>query len=132
MYKVGDKFIIEIGEIFENKGKTLYRIKGFNSLVFDKNGLNKLSRYVKVEKNKNKTEELGSCKYYTDMPKTIFVNYNKLGQFNSSYTIQQGYCMGTKNCEEVNCQGKKSKCETNGYTFIPITSDSMVNYKDKE
>ena len=35
MYKIGDKFIIEIDEVFENKDKTLYRIKGFNSLVFD-------------------------------------------------------------------------------------------------
>lgn len=51
MYKVGDKFIIEIGGICpecatdsdDNKLNTnLYRIKGFNSLVFDEFGLNKL------------------------------------------------------------------------------------------
>ncbi len=42
MYKIGDKFIIEIDEVFENKDKTLYRIKGFNSLVFDKVELEKL------------------------------------------------------------------------------------------
>lgn len=52
-YKVGDKFIIEIAEVYENvlggidvfeaaTSETLYRIKGFNSLVFDKNGLDKL------------------------------------------------------------------------------------------
>ena len=52
-YKVGDKFIIEIAEVYENilsgidvfeiaTSKPLYRIKGFNSLVFDKNGLDKL------------------------------------------------------------------------------------------
>ena len=45
-YKVGDKFIIEIAEVYENvlndidvfeavTSEPLYRIKGFNSLVFD-------------------------------------------------------------------------------------------------
>lgn len=57
-YKVGDKFIVEIDEVF--KGRTtygkddqgryehnerLYRMKGFNSLVFDENGLSKLEKY---------------------------------------------------------------------------------------
>ena len=52
-YKVGDKFIIEIAEVYENvlsgvdvfetaTSEPLYRIKGFNSLVFDKNGLDRL------------------------------------------------------------------------------------------
>ena len=47
MTKVGDKFIIEIGEVFQNApypadADVLYKVKGFNSLVFDKHGLNKL------------------------------------------------------------------------------------------
>ena len=52
-YKVGDKFLIEIAEVYENVlngidafeaaiSEPLYKIKGFNSLVFDKNGLDKL------------------------------------------------------------------------------------------
>ena len=52
-YKVGDKFLIEIAEVYENvlndidvfeaaTSEPLYKIKGFNSLVFDKNGLDKL------------------------------------------------------------------------------------------
>lgn len=56
MYKPGDKFIIEIGEdyIYSDFTKTeeqkkapahLYRIKGFNSLVFDENGLDRLDKY---------------------------------------------------------------------------------------
>lgn len=40
-YNVGDKFIIEIAEKVRDN---LYRIKGFNSLVFDDNGLKKLKR----------------------------------------------------------------------------------------
>ena len=54
-YKVGDKFIIEIAEVYENVlsgidafeaaiSEPLYKIKGFNSLVFDKNGLDKLEK----------------------------------------------------------------------------------------
>ena len=54
-YKVGDKFIIEIAEVYENvlsgvdvfeaaTSEPLYKIKGFNSLVFDKNGLDKLEK----------------------------------------------------------------------------------------
>jgi len=60
-YKVGDKFLIEIGEKYkstamnenegiltdeqENAPEFLYRIKGFNSLVFNKNGFSKLEKY---------------------------------------------------------------------------------------
>lgn len=48
-YNAGDKFIIEVEEKcvgdFKTEGTTeLYRIKGFNSLVFDKNGLDKLQK----------------------------------------------------------------------------------------
>ena len=60
-YKVGDKFIIEIAEVYENElsgiysfkattSEPLYRVKGFNSLVFDKNGLDKLEE---IEDKKN-------------------------------------------------------------------------------
>lgn len=58
MAKVGDKFIVEIGEVFKATGtymaygceeneyeENLYRIKGFNSLVFDDHGLNRLEKY---------------------------------------------------------------------------------------
>ena len=46
MAEVGDKFTIEIGSKFCNSAnETLYRIKGFNSLVFDENGIRKLTPY---------------------------------------------------------------------------------------
>lgn len=47
MANIGDKFIITIGDKAENEqsGETLYRIKGFKSLVFDENGINKLEKY---------------------------------------------------------------------------------------
>lgn len=61
MAKVGDKFLIEIGEVYETlengasvndeqigKPTFLYRIKGFNSLVFDEDGLSRLQQ-VNIE-----------------------------------------------------------------------------------
>lgn len=45
MYEVGDKFEIEIDRDFiDENDNRLYRIKGFNSLVFDENGLKKLKK----------------------------------------------------------------------------------------
>ena len=65
MYKVRDKFIIEISEAYaptvelaeqveentRDMSDNLYRIKGFNSLVFDENGLDKLEKYKNREEN---------------------------------------------------------------------------------
>lgn len=60
-YKIGDKFIIQISEIYktdpgnryvgteqQDKPVELYRIKGFGSLVLDENGLDKLEKYDSV------------------------------------------------------------------------------------
>ena len=44
-HKVGEKFIIEIDSVMTNKKGTLYGISGFNSLVFDDYGLEKLEKY---------------------------------------------------------------------------------------
>lgn len=46
---VGDKFVIEIGQIFKDAGRTLYRVKGFNTLVFDEAGLLKLARLHDID-----------------------------------------------------------------------------------
>ena len=56
-YNVGDKFVIEIGEVYssglpfanDDEPSILYRIKGFNSLVFDESGLDKLKKLEKPE-----------------------------------------------------------------------------------
>ena len=63
---VGDKFVIEIGQIFENEGKTLYRVKGFNTLVFDEAGLLKLARLhdIKVSKRFTVGDEIIIRGYY--------------------------------------------------------------------
>lgn len=49
MAKAGDKYIIEIEEVYHGnpdmKPFELFRIKGFNSLVFDSAGLEKLEKF---------------------------------------------------------------------------------------
>ena len=45
-YKVGDKFIIEIGSLYWNPQMgNRYFIKGYDTLVFDDKGLNRLKKY---------------------------------------------------------------------------------------
>ena len=46
MANIGDRYVIEIDSKMTNKNGTLYGIKGFKSLVFDEEGL---SRLTKVE-----------------------------------------------------------------------------------
>lgn len=58
-YKTGDKFVVEIAENFHgnynignSENNKLYRMKGFNSLVFDENGLDKLEKYHEIPQEK--------------------------------------------------------------------------------
>lgn len=57
MSKVGNQYVIEVEKEFldENNNK-LYKIKGFNSLVFDENGIKKLTKYKPEEE-----EEIDHC-----------------------------------------------------------------------
>lgn len=65
MAKAGDKYIIEIEEVLERNlplnfdpPTPLYRIKGFNSLVFDEHGLSKLEKH-EDESNKRPAIQVG-------------------------------------------------------------------------
>ena len=50
MAKKGDKYIIEISDVFyDTYMKTYYKIKGFNTLVFDEYGLEKLTKIIEQE-----------------------------------------------------------------------------------
>jgi len=47
---MGDKYIIELEDTtFTNDRTKLYRVKGFNSLVFDETGLSKLKKYASTD-----------------------------------------------------------------------------------
>lgn len=46
-YEVGDQFLIKLGEqLTGSDNKPLWRVEGFNSLVFDETGLDKLKHYT--------------------------------------------------------------------------------------
>lgn len=62
-YNVGDKFIVEIDSIYNDELKELYKVKGFNSLVFDDNGLDKLEKYDEVNERLELIEELKQEEY---------------------------------------------------------------------
>ena len=67
-YAIGDKFIVEIDDVMlgstaENNPTTLYRIKGFNSLVFDRYGLDKLQKYDEVKERLELIDELKQVEY---------------------------------------------------------------------
>ena len=85
-YKVGDKFIIEIEkvyesslkgiDVFEDMEEPLYKIKGFNSLVFDKNGLDRLEE-VADKKNGITTDNIrvgDMVQDYIDNTKAIILD----------------------------------------------------------
>lgn len=60
-YKKGDKFIIEIEDIYHtSNGDIRYKMTGFNTLMFDKNGLDKLEHYKERPKvtNNDKFKEI--------------------------------------------------------------------------
>lgn len=45
----GDKFVIEIEDIFEDStGKQYAKMKGFNTLIFDEQGIEKLTKFNPV------------------------------------------------------------------------------------
>lgn len=69
-YKVGDKFVIEIGAIAElPDGKKKYFIKPFESLVIDKKGLDQLER-VKEPKEEFRVGGEGMCEMFTERKKS--------------------------------------------------------------
>lgn len=88
-YKKGDKFIIEIESEYLDPEigatpKYLYRIKGFNSLVFDVNGLNKLQKLeVKSPKKSFLDLEVGSEIIYDNDVRAVIIDI--LDEYN--YTV---------------------------------------------
>lgn len=70
-YNVGDKFVIEIDKVFDtdSEGKSIYKIKGFDSLVMTDFGLDKLKESEQNNDmvppyNKGDILEVEGCLYY--------------------------------------------------------------------
>ena len=70
-YNVGDKFIVEIDKVFDtdSEGKSIYKIKGFDSLVMTDFGLDKLKDLEQNSDmippyNEGDILEVEGCLYY--------------------------------------------------------------------
>ena len=64
-YHIGDTFKIEVAEVFQGaeSGNDKYRIKGFDNLVFDEKGLNRLEP-IKVDTGVERRYKLGDVVYF--------------------------------------------------------------------
>ena len=78
MANAGDKFVIEIDSVFVGRhAEKLYRVKGFNSLVFDDYGLEKLTAYKEPEKatapDQELTPDVGMVYQHREVPESCVV-----------------------------------------------------------
>ncbi len=66
---MGKKYVIEIEDrnFINGKGGHLWRVKGFNSLVFDQNGLDKLTPLDEIEKDGEAIPVSWIKEYYNDL-----------------------------------------------------------------
>lgn len=53
-YKSGDRFIIEIGKVFENETGTAYKAEGTNTLYLNDAQLDKLEKINEISQQKNR------------------------------------------------------------------------------
>lgn len=71
-YRSGDRFVIEVESVLTgDDGKPLYKIKGFNALVFDDNGLDRLERKEDAEAQKFAAKKRELVDRYIDEIKSI-------------------------------------------------------------
>ena len=75
MAEIGDKFIIEVEQVYDAEYGVpkLYRMKGFNSLVFDDVGLSKLQKYNELPKKSD--IKIGDWVYAEDRTAKFIVTF---------------------------------------------------------
>lgn len=107
---MGDKYIIELEEkpFHKDNGDFLYRVKGFNSLVFDMNGIQKLAPYTEPDMGQVRKEA------YEDGFKNAVHNCPEGCPYveqarNEAY--QRGVEDGAKSVENWNEQEKKLRMD---------------------
>ena len=61
--EVGERYIIEISDVIATNNGNIAKIKGFNALVFDERGLDKLERLSTdyIDRGKAETEKSDAC-----------------------------------------------------------------------
>ena len=129
---MGSKYIIELeDEPFTLNGEELWRIKGFNSLVFDQHGLNKLKPYdenktVSLKVHMDKMQELEDDIW--DLARDIFVYWNeedKTGEF----PITSLYNIDPVSAAHEFKKWQKDTVEDGWYTIddcLPLGDDGSV------
>lgn len=109
-YKIGDKFLIEIEEVYESEmpfssPDELFKVKGFNSLVFDKNGLDKLEKIDEYTARAETVSEILTEKYEQglndawELARKIAISVADGGYLDSELVD----IFGTKNCQTIIC-----------------------------
>ena len=74
MTKVGDKFVLEVEAVFRDQSDPntkLYKMKEFNSLVFDDNGIEKLEKYNRSREEYQRIVQIGYANALKDIEKDI-------------------------------------------------------------
>ena len=142
MPKIGDRYIIEIDDILKNTNKTecLYRIKGFNSLVFDQKGIDKLLKYddcIKIDLAKAE-----KCGY----EKGLAEDEIKIGDV-VSYALMQEPCCGVvintignsryiilnyKGCINTMSKNEPSKAKEFSYPIEEMMTDMRTKLCQEE
>lgn len=89
-YNKGDKFIIELDEQDEQMGN-LWRIKGFNALVFDDFGLDRLGQLVhgvdQFSYNKGADDAWELVKKLFDMEREGTIKDAFVGEFTDTHSV---------------------------------------------
>ena len=88
---MGKKYIIELCEkpMKNESGNDIWRVKGFNTLVFDQNGLDKLEEYKEPEKEMHKFK-VGDVYYMPKEDHYEKVIVTKIGPYTISYMQTDG------------------------------------------
>lgn len=134
MVEVGDKFELTIGEVFyDNKGNQLYRVKGFNSLVFDGEGIKKLTPvnrdYVKSVFDTSVQllpPDKGMIEMYVDMAvklkRDINISLDTDGRVEMSLSIPTSY----HTVSEVK-QSEPETCDLCKWCDVPDKDSPCIN-----
>lgn len=124
-YKVGDKFVVEIAEVHDEPFNEvdLYRMKGFNSLVFDKNGLDKLQKYE---------EEVIATKFYEKGRKEALQEVQNCESYGYEKGLQDAWKLARKIVLDVSKGGIPERDMRSMFGEKWTVSDILKNFTPQE
>lgn len=102
---MGKKYIIEIIDkpFKDDNGREVWRAKGFNTLYFDQNGLDKLDEYKEPETHKSHEFKVGDVCYMTfssreDKILLTYIGDNTVSYIWSDGQVSSAFLNDFKNC----------------------------------